>query len=32
MYIEDVPLVEFMHVVLARMPDAIYRSRVRSLL
>ena len=32
MHIEDVPVAEFMYVVLTRMPDAIYRSRVRSLL
>jgi len=31
-YIEDVPVAEFMYVVPTRMPDAIYRSRVRSLL
>ena len=32
MYIKDVPVAEFMYVVLTRMADAIYRSRVRSLL
>ena len=29
---EDVPVAEFMYVVLTRMADASYRSRVRSLL
>ena len=32
MYIKDVPVAEFMYVVPTCMPDATYRSRVRSLL